>query len=114
VSRPWPWPKETALGRARRVAVSYRSALEQANSAACALLDAEMLVYGQRWVVPVVVPYTADDLLTADQVADYAGCAVKTVYEWRRDRGLVSITTPDGIRFRFDVVQKWCGNERHL
>lgn len=109
--RPWPWPGESAVRRRERVAQSYRAVLEQVAPVACAELDAQMLTYGQSWVVPRVLVYGPDDLLSAELVADYAACAVKTVYVWR-ERGLPSVTTPDGIRFRFRDVARWCGGDR--
>lgn len=111
MSRPWPWPTESPLKRRERVALSYRAALQRIAPVICVELDAQMVTYGMRWVVPQVVTYGPDDLLTADLVADYATVALKTVYAWRA-RGLASTTTPDGIRFRFDDVQRWCGEDR--
>lgn len=108
--RPWPWA-ENAIKRRERVAHSYRAALERAAPAQCAEIDAQMLVYGQSWVVPRIVPYGADDLLSAELAADYAGVALKTMYSWRRN-GLPSVTTPDGIRFRFADLTRWCGGIR--
>jgi hypothetical protein len=102
----WPWPSDTALARARRVAQAYRSALEAISPETCATIDAQMTHFGQRWIIPQLVTYTDNDLLSADLVADYCGVALKTVYEWRR-RGLPSVTTPDGIRFRFSDVRQW-------
>jgi predicted DNA-binding transcriptional regulator AlpA len=98
---------EQPVERARRCASSYRHLAEQADPDGCAALDEQMLRYGQRWVVPQIAIYTDDDLLTADLVADFAGVAQKTVYEWRRLHDLPSRTTPDGIRFRFADVIRW-------
>lgn len=105
MTRPWPW-EDTPLKLRERVALSYRALLERADPEACAKLDAEMLEYGQRWLVPQIIPYQDNDLLTADLVADYRGVALKTVYVWRQ-RGLPSRKTPDGIRFRFADVRDW-------
>lgn len=71
-----------------------------------------MFELGAKWVVPQVVTYVDDDLLTAELVADYCGVSLKTVYTWRNDRGLPSVTTRDGIRFRFAEVRKWKGGAR--
>lgn len=111
MTHPWPWPGDTPIARARRVALSYRDALAAADPQACRALDERMRRVGQRWVVPQPVTYGEDDLLTAELAADYAGVALKTVYEWRR-RGLASRETPDGIRFRFADLQTWLGKRR--
>jgi hypothetical protein len=110
VTRPWPWP-DTPLQRRERVAQSYRVALEKHAPAVCAELDAQMLQYSQRWVIPTVVAYTNDDLLSAELAADHAGVSVKTVYVWIT-KGLAHVRTPDGIRVRFDALQRWCGGDR--
>lgn len=108
--KSWPWPDDTPNKRLRRVAWSYRALAEKLDPEACAELDKQFIEYGQRWVVPVVVPWTDDDLLTADQVADYCDASIRSVYVWRAKRGLASIDTPDGIRFRFADVRRWKGS----
>ena len=91
------------------MARSYRDRLEAVDPAGCAELDAAMLRLGQRWVVPTVATYTDDDLLTAGLVADFAHVSLKAVYGWRARETdpLPSVTTPDGIRFRFADVREW-------
>ncbi len=91
------------------MARSYRDRLEVVDPDGCAELDAAMLRLGQRWVLPTVAVYTDDDLLTAGLVADWANVTVKAVYGWRAREvdPLPSVTTPDGIRFRFATVRDW-------
>lgn len=107
----WPWPQDTALARARRVAQSYRAVLLDTDPTACRQLDEQMRAMGQRWVAPRTVTYGADDWLSAELVAEFAGVRLNTVYEWRA-RGLASIKTNEGIRFRFADVQAWVGGNR--
>jgi excisionase family DNA binding protein len=111
LTRPWPWD-ESGLKRRERVALSYRALAEKLDPDACAQLDAEMLEFGQRWVVPQVVPYQDHDLLTAILAADYLGVSLKTIYTYRNDRGLPSVDTRDGVRFRFTDLQRWKGGWR--
>jgi predicted DNA-binding transcriptional regulator AlpA len=111
VSRPWPW-KDTPLKQRERVALSYRALAEKLDPVACAQMDAEMLEFGVKWVVPQIITHQDSDLLSADLVADYCGVSLKTVYTWRNDRGLPSINTPDGIRFKFSDIQRWKGGDR--
>lgn len=112
--KPWPWPDDTPNKRLRRVALSYRALAErlaeQLGINDCKELDAQFIEYGQRWVVPQVIPWTDGDLLTAEQVADYCDASLRSVYVWRAERGLASIETSDGIRFRFADVRKWKGS----
>lgn len=93
------------------MARSYRDALEATDPGTCRYLDAEMTRFGQRWVLPNASPYDADDYLSAELVADFAQVRSKTVYEWAR-RGLRSIRTNEGVRFRFADVQAWVGGKR--
>jgi len=94
------------------VARSYRDRLEAVDPDSCAELDAAMLRLGQRWVLPTVAVYVDDDLLTASLVADFAHVTLKAVYGWRARETdpLSSVTTPDGIRFRFADVREWLGH----
>jgi hypothetical protein len=58
----WPWPADTALTRAKKVAQAYRAALGANNRALRDRLDAVMLDYGQSWVLDLVVPVSDDGL----------------------------------------------------
>ena len=109
MTNPWPWRGDSPVERRARVARSYRDALEEVDSDGCAKLDAAMLRLGQRWVLPTVAVYVDDDLLTASLVADFAHVTLKAVYGWRARETdpLPSVTTPDGIRFRFADVRDW-------
>jgi hypothetical protein len=108
--RPWPW-RDSPLQRRERVAQTYRAALERVAPDVCAELDAQMLTYGQRWLIPTVLIYGPDDLLSVELAADFAGVAIKTAYVWIT-RGLPHVRTPDGIRVRFYDLQKWVGGDR--
>lgn len=99
--------------RARRIASSYRAVLEDIDPDVCHQLDAQMAEMGVDWIVPRVVSHSDDDWLSAEQVANYAGINVKTVYEWRSSRGLPSVKTNEGLRFSFTDVRQWvAGNRR--
>lgn len=111
MSRPWPWPQDTALMKARRVAASYRAVLEDVAPDTCHQLDERMIEMGINWIVPQTVTWSDDDWLSAEQVADYAGVNLATAYEWR-SRGLRSIKTNEGIRFRFGDLRQWLAGNR--
>jgi hypothetical protein len=107
----WPWPADTPLDRARRVAGAYRDALLEADPAGCAALDERAVALGQGWVVPQPATVALDDLLTAEQAAVYAQVGVRTLDEWRR-RGLVAVTTADGVRYRPRDLHEFEANRR--
>lgn len=96
---PWPWPGDTQTERARRIARSYRDALNARDPDECTVLDQRATDLGQGWIVPKVQTVELDDLLTAELAADFAGVRVRTIDMWR-SRGLAVIRTPDGPRYR--------------
>jgi hypothetical protein len=95
---PWPWPGDSPLDRARRVARSYRDALKHAAPDVCTELDRRSCELGQTWVVPKPLTYGQDDQLTAEEVADMCDVRPDTVRQWRK-RGLPIVDTPDGPRY---------------
>ncbi|WP_372663646.1 helix-turn-helix transcriptional regulator [Amycolatopsis kentuckyensis] len=112
-SRPgaWPWPADTTLDRARRVAQAYRQALEKAAPEECARLDAQMAAVGQTWALPVVSPHESLDLLTADLAAEEMRVARRTIYAWR-EKGLPVVETPDGPRYRVADLHEFLAAQR--
>jgi len=102
----WPWPADTPLDRARRVAAAYRAALETASPEECASLDAWARAHGQGWVAPSPWPYGDEDLLTPRQVAEACHVELRTVYRWHQ-RGLPYVDTPEGIRVRGLDLFRW-------
>lgn len=95
----WPFPADTVLDRARRVAQIYRHALQQLDPEQCRALDAQMATLGQTWVAPTPSTHEPDDLLTTDLAADEMNVSRRTIYTWR-DNGLPVIETADGPRYR--------------
>lgn len=78
----YPWPEDTALERARRVATSYRHALEAENPAQCHLLDAQMNHIGQGWVVPTTETVDPDAELSATAIGELLGIKASLVRKW--------------------------------
>lgn len=99
----WPFPGDSTLDRARRVAESYRLALLRADPDECAHLDAQAINRGQGWIVPQRGGWESNDLLTADELADYCYVKPRTVDAWV-SRGLKVTETVDGRRFRYEDV----------
>ena len=79
----WPYPGDSPIARARRVAHAYRARLHTVAPDVCAQLDAAMSEWGQHWVVPRVVSYDPDTWLSPAQAADLGGVEVDTVRQWR-------------------------------
>ncbi|AEA27897.1 hypothetical protein Psed_5770 [Pseudonocardia dioxanivorans CB1190] len=106
---PWPWPADTQLDRARRVARDYREALAQVAPTLAARLDDITARRGQGWIAARPVAHDPDDLLTVEEVAEFCQVAVRTVTTWRLERTppLPGKRTADGIRIRFGDLVAW-------
>ena len=98
VDDPWPWPADTAVERARRIARAYRDIAINAEPHSCVELDEQMREWGQTWVTPKYTINDPDELLTTNEVAEYCDVHPGSVDQWRR-RGLPVTMTPDGPRY---------------
>lgn len=107
----WPWPADTPLDRARRVAQFYRDALRRADIDAADTIDEWAAARGQGWVVGSTWVYDEEELLTLDEVADLAHVQVTTVYHWHQ-RGLPYTSTVDGVRVRAGDLVRWQRDRR--
>jgi hypothetical protein len=96
----WPYPGDAPTQRARRVAHAYRAALLAADADVCAAIDAQMASMGQHWVVPRVVTYDPDDVLSAADAADVAAVNPATLRKWRERGLLVGVVDRDGWHYR--------------
>jgi hypothetical protein len=93
----WPWPGDSPVDRARRVAQSYREALVTADPRRCAALDAWCAAHGQHWVAPTVAHIELDDEVTIDEAADLIGLSAYAIYKWvSRDDKLRARQGADG------------------
>lgn len=84
----WPYPGDSPVVRARRVAHAYRAKLADIDPQACAQLDATMRKFGQQWAVPRVLTYDPAAWLNPTEAADLAGVRPDTLRIWRL-RGLL-------------------------
>ncbi|MGQ0575987.1 MAG: hypothetical protein ACT4RN_17530 [Pseudonocardia sp.] len=96
---PWPWPADTALERARRVAQAYRAQLLELAPDRAARLDAELRDRGQGWVCARRLALDADELIGVPMAAQLCEVSERTIDKWA-DEGLRSIRTDDGVRYR--------------
>lgn len=95
---PWPWPGDSPLDRRSRVARTYRDALAEVAPERCAELDETARRFGQGWILPSLLTYQPEELLTAQEVAEMCNVQPDTVRQWRK-RGLRTVGTPDGARY---------------
>jgi len=87
VTQGWPYPGDSPVARARRVARAYREVVARLDPDACAELDERLAGWGETWLAPRIVTYDLDDWLSAAQAADVAAVSVACLRQWRgRDR----------------------------
>jgi excisionase family DNA binding protein len=78
----WPWPGDSALDRAKRIAQSYRAELLAADPAACELLDQRAEQVGEGWVRPTLVHVDIDDWVRVDHAAELVGRGRDAIHKW--------------------------------
>ena len=80
---PWPFPEDTPLERARRIAQSFRSALLSVAPDLCAQLEQRAVDLGQHWVRPMEMSVAdLDELLSAEQLGEMFTIAPRLVRLW--------------------------------
>lgn len=78
----WPWPADTLLDRARKVAIAYRTHFHTSNPTLCSVLDDAMREYGQLWVIPDVMVAEPSDDITTREAAARCGVRESTIRGW--------------------------------
>lgn len=68
---PWPFPGDTDVDKARRVARDYRGALADVAPDVCAQLDDAARRLGQAWVAPAHADLDLEATLTPARLAEY-------------------------------------------
>lgn len=94
----WPYPGDTPLVRARKVAQMYRARLRALSTDACDDADNAAVGFGETWVVPRVLTYTDRDWLKPADAADYLCISVEAL-RLLRTRGRIeqAVLGEDGI-----------------
>jgi hypothetical protein len=96
---PWPFPADTTLERARRIARSYRDALMNFAPEHCRSLDERAVQVGQAWVCPTQLSAAAaeealDSVMGPKDIAVLLGVPAATIYGWA-SKGLLVRATED-------------------
>jgi hypothetical protein len=92
----WPYPGDSPLARARRIAHAYRARLRPADPEACAELDDLMARWGETWAVPTIDLHDLDAWLTPAEAADFACVRPAQLRDWRRRGRLTGRQRHDG------------------
>lgn len=78
----WPFPEDTTLERARKIARSYRALAMAVDPTGCAQLDERATERGQGWVVPAVASWDLDDVISVLDLAHLVDVPVGTIRSW--------------------------------
>lgn len=85
---PWPWPGDTALDRARRIANSLIVLLPEEEREVWA---ARAHAIGETWLGATLLRWTADDIVTTAQAAELVHMRPSTVRKWHSDGHLRAV-----------------------
>lgn len=109
----WPFPHDTTLERARKVARSYRTLAFNADPAGCAALDDLAVERGQGWVVPRPTGLDLDDLVGVRDLSHLLDVPEKTLYRWGSEGLLQRRVADDGsLVFLMRDVVELCAKKR--
>lgn len=104
--RKWPYPGDSPVARARRVAQAYRAIAEAVDPDACADLDARLYQWGETWAVPTLVTVDPDDWLTPGDAANLAGVSVGQLRVWRKRGRIVGRPNGNSYQYRAGDIQQ--------
>lgn len=89
--------------RYRRIIDSYRTALMEAEPAACRLVDARMVEFGEAWVAFDAMP-DVNAILSAPEIARQFGFNAWDVHNWARAGKLTRHGTTTRPKYRLGDV----------
>lgn len=79
---PWPWPVDTPLDRARKIAGMYRRHLLTAAPGVCASVDDTAREFGETWLLEKPDLVDPDAELTTAEAARLVAVPVRRIREW--------------------------------
>lgn len=97
-SVPWPFPGDTEVDKARRVARDYRGALARHAPEVCAQLDSAARRLGQNWVAPSRADLDLNAELAPARLAEYLAGEVTAnqISQWGSRNKIRRRTDRDG------------------
>lgn len=96
----WPYPGDSPLTRARKIALMYRAALGAANPNLRDECDATAAAYGETWVAPRLATHNDNDWLNPRDAADYLCTSPDNIRRLRLAGRLAGTHTPKGWRYK--------------
>ena len=78
----WPFPGDTSLDRARKIALMYRARLRALSVDACDDADRAANESGETWVTPQLATVDDTDAITGDEAADLVNVTEDVIRQW--------------------------------
>lgn len=101
----WPFPEDSAVERARKVAIAYRTTLHELQPEACAKLDERMRYFNQSWVAGFADQWDENDLIPGREVAELLSVTPGAVRHYRLRGHLIGYRTTEGWYYRIADVR---------
>lgn len=80
----WPFPGDSPVVKARRVALAYRARLAEVDPEGCAVIDKRVERWGQGWAVVRLQTFELDQWISVKDAAELASVQVRQIAAWRR------------------------------
>lgn len=101
----WPFPEDSSIERARKVAIAYRTALLDALPDQCAILDERMRYFNQTWVLGHADLWDDNDLISGKEAAGLLSVTPGAVRHYRLRGYLCGYRTTEGWYYRVADVR---------
>lgn len=95
----WPFPGDSALARARRIALAYRAALQDLDLGKSHDMDHLFRRWGETWTAPRLIVWNDDDELRAEDAAEVLCTTSNAIGNLRRSGRLAG--RHDGNRWLY-------------
>ncbi len=105
MAKEWPFPGDSPVARARKMALAFRAALEEVKPELVEDLDDRFLQWGERWHTSRPAPYEPDEWIPTKEAADLINLSVGALSSLRvsgRIKG--RLRRPRGRGFEFKVA----------
>lgn len=78
----WPWPEDTPLHQARRVANTLLKLLHDVDPLGAQIARSQIHTYGLTWLGSTLVTREPGDIVTTPEAAELLGVSEDTVRRW--------------------------------
>lgn len=97
----WPYPGDSPVARARRIAHMYRAQLRALNPDTAGQLDDTAVSFGETWIIERLVVHGDDDLLSPADAASYLCISTDSLRVLRARGRIVGHSVSGTWHYRF-------------